>query len=297
LDEKWAVFFNESNVAFNVARHPAFVAAMKATSTAGFDYTPPSYHAMQTKYIEPKVKQVKVEIEKATKQSIALYGATICLDDWNNIIHRPLMNVMLVCPTRDVFIGSTGHKKTKEYIARELRTYIEAVGPSNVTQICSNNANAMLGVLDNLVAMYPHLYKQRCCTHILDLLLENWGKDEIFKALIIRAKRVCIYIRNHHATMALYRHYSPRFSLKVPPKTGFVCSFFMIARMLEVKDALERMVIDPRWNEYVSTLFNWQNGHRAHALTRAVRATIRDDGFWQQCENFEHMVKPVIKAL
>jgi hypothetical protein len=32
LDEKWAVFLYESNVAFNVARHPAFVAMVKATS-------------------------------------------------------------------------------------------------------------------------------------------------------------------------------------------------------------------------------------------------------------------------
>jgi hypothetical protein len=108
---------------------------------------------------------------------------------------------------------------------------------------------------------------------------------------------VSIYIRNHHVTMALYRHYSSRLSLKVPPETRFSCNFLMIACMLEVKDALERMVIDPRWNEYVSTLFNRQNVHHARALACAVRATIRDDGFWQQCENFEHMVKPVIKAL
>jgi hypothetical protein len=119
----------------------------------------------------------------------------------------------------------------------------------------------------------------------------------MFKALIIRAKRVCIYIQNHHATMALYRHYSPRLSLKVPPETRFACNFLMINRMLEVMDALERVVIDPRWNEYLRTLFNRQNGHRAHTLAREVRDTIRDDGFWQQCENFEHMVKPVIKAL
>jgi hypothetical protein len=58
LDEKWAAFFYESNMAFNVARHPAFVAAVKATSTAGFDYTPPSYHAIQMKHMELKVKQV-----------------------------------------------------------------------------------------------------------------------------------------------------------------------------------------------------------------------------------------------
>jgi hypothetical protein len=204
---------------------------------------------MRTKHIEPKVKQVKAKIEKATKQSIALYGATICSDGWNNVIHRPLMNVMLVCPAGDVFIGSvdtTGHMKTKEYIAGELRTYIEAIGPSKVTQICSDNASAMLGALDDLVPTYPHSYKQGCCAHILDLLLEDWGKEEMFKTLIIRAKRVCIYIRNHHVTMALYHHYSPRLSLKVPLETRFACNFLMIACMLEVRDALERMVIDPR---------------------------------------------------
>jgi hypothetical protein len=46
---------------------------------------------------------------------------------------------MLVYPTGDVFIGSIdtiGHKKTKEYIAGELRTYIEVIGPSNMIQIC-----------------------------------------------------------------------------------------------------------------------------------------------------------------
>jgi hypothetical protein len=66
------------------------------------------------------------------------------------------------------------------------------------------------------------------------------------ETLIIRAKRMCIYIRNHHASMALYRHYSPRLSLKVPLEIKFACNFLMIARMLEVKDAPESMVIDPR---------------------------------------------------
>jgi hypothetical protein len=179
LDEKWAAYFYESNVAFNVARHPIFVATVKATSTAGFNYTPPLCHAMQTKHIEPKVKQVKVEIEKATKQSIAVYGVTICLNAWDNVIHRPLMNVMLVCPVGNVFIGSVdtpSHKKTKEYIARELRTHIEAIGLNNVTQIYLDNTSAMLGALDDLVAPCPHLYKQGCCVHILDLLLEDREK-------------------------------------------------------------------------------------------------------------------------
>jgi hypothetical protein len=92
-----------------------------------------------------------------------------------------LMNVMLVCPATDVFIGSvdtTSHKKTKEYIAEELKTYIEVVGPNKLTQICSDNASAILGTLDELVALYPYLYKQGCCAHILDLLLKDWEKEE-----------------------------------------------------------------------------------------------------------------------
>jgi hypothetical protein len=50
---------------------------------------------------------------------------------------------MLICPTGDIFISlvdTTGHKKTKEYIAGELRAYIKAVGQNNATQICSDYA-------------------------------------------------------------------------------------------------------------------------------------------------------------
>jgi hypothetical protein len=70
------------------------------------------------------------------------------------------MNVMLVCPAGDIFIGSvdtTGHKKMKEYIVGELETCIEAIGPNNVTQICMDNASAMLGALDEPIATYPYL--------------------------------------------------------------------------------------------------------------------------------------------
>ena len=38
LDEKWASFFYNGNVPFNVDRHPAFVAAINATASVGFNY-------------------------------------------------------------------------------------------------------------------------------------------------------------------------------------------------------------------------------------------------------------------
>jgi hypothetical protein len=108
---------------------------------------------------------------------------------------------------------------------------------------------------------------------------------------------VCIYIRNHHVTMALFREHSPRKSLVVPAETRFACQFFMISRMLEVKNALEQVVIHPRWTEYVQSLFNRQNGNRAHSLASLVRATVLEGNFWHHCQNYVHMVEDVLKAL
>jgi hypothetical protein len=114
LDEKWANVFYQANVPFNVVRHPLLSQPCKQ------HYEPPSYHAMRTTFIEPTKKHIEAKVQKATKQSIEVYGATICTDKWDNVTHRPLMNVMLSCPIGDIYLGSidtTGNKKMKAYIA------------------------------------------------------------------------------------------------------------------------------------------------------------------------------------
>ena len=116
LNEKWAIFFHQANVPFNVVKHPSFTTTMRVTLLAQFDYELPSYHAMQTTLIEPTKKHVEAEVKKATKQTIEVYGATICMAGWNNVTRQPLMNVMLSCITGDIFLGSidtTRNKKMK----------------------------------------------------------------------------------------------------------------------------------------------------------------------------------------
>jgi hypothetical protein len=50
---------------------------------------------MRTTLIEPTKNHVEVEVKKATKHSIEVYGATICTDGWDYVTRQPLMNVML----------------------------------------------------------------------------------------------------------------------------------------------------------------------------------------------------------
>jgi hypothetical protein len=39
----------------------------------------------------------------------------------------------------------------------------------------------MLGVMDELVALYRHMYKQGCCAHILNFLLEDGRKNKCLR--------------------------------------------------------------------------------------------------------------------
>ena len=135
-----------------------------------------------------------------------------------------------------------------------------------VSQICTDNAANMLRAMDKIIEMYPHIYKQGCTTHGLDLLLEDWAKIPQFKDLIAKAKRVCLFVRNHHVTLALFREFSQNKMLLMPANTQFACNFIMIMRMVEVWEALENVVMHRKFIEYVATLFNCQNGVQAHAL-------------------------------
>ena len=191
LDEKWASFFYDANLPFNVGRHPVFIEAVNATASVGFNYKLPLYNALRTTLIKSKKIEVEAEVKKTTSFSIETYGVSLCSDGWDNVVHPLLMNIMLSCPAGNIFLGSvdtSGNKKTKEYIAGELKKFIEQIGPMKVSQICTDNAANMLGAVNKVIETYPHIYKQGCAAHALDLLLEDWAKIPQFKDLIAKAK-------------------------------------------------------------------------------------------------------------
>ena len=100
-----------------MGRHPTFVEAVNATALVGFNYKPPSYNALRTTLIQSKKMEVEAEAKKATSFSIETYEVSLCSDGWDNVVYRPLMNIMLSCPAGDIFLGSVdilGNKKTKE---------------------------------------------------------------------------------------------------------------------------------------------------------------------------------------
>ena len=97
------------------------------------------------------------------------------------------------------------------------------------------------------------MYVQGCASHCLDLL-EDWGKEEWIKKLVKKTRIISIFIKSHHASQAIFRRLSPDLSIRLPIETRFAANFIMIDRLLQVRNALERMIIDDEWPTLMSDL-------------------------------------------
>jgi hypothetical protein len=230
--------------------------------------------------------------------SLHKYGVTLCADGWDNVQSRPLLNIIQTGTRGDLFLGTidtTGEHKDAQYIAEQINTFVAKVGSHNVVQICTDNTATMANAGRTVMQSNPHIYVQGCAAHCLDLLLEDWGKQLWIKRFMKKARRICTFVKNHHASQAMFRRFSPNLSIRVPTETSFTTNFIMIDRLRLLRNALERMIIDDDWPPFLADLR--RRSARAHEVGVHVQATICSDGFWHSCKKNLYMVIPVVKAL
>jgi hypothetical protein len=82
LEKKWATYFYEDNIQFNVTHHSAFIGAMKSTSKNKMFYKPFLYHALQRKLLKISENNLSKFVIKNINNLIHTYGATICFNWW-----------------------------------------------------------------------------------------------------------------------------------------------------------------------------------------------------------------------
>ena len=248
LDNVWATTFYKANIPFNGVRYPAFVNAVCETVRHWMlAYKPPSYNAIRTTLLAAKKKNLDKEVKEKLGNSIDKYGVPLCCDGWDNVQNRPLFN-MVQCGTKgDVFldtIDTIGNHKDHTYVATQILSVVQKVGADNVVQICIDNAPVMSLAACDVMRINRHMYVQSCAAHCFDLLLEDWAQQDWMKKVIKKARLICVFIKNHHASQAIFRRLSPNLSINVPTETCFATNFIMIDRLVQVRNALERMVVD-----------------------------------------------------
>jgi hypothetical protein len=132
-----------------------FIEDVKATSESQTNKLP-SYHGFHTYLKQSKVIVSKL-IVKNIQSSTHKYGATICLNGWDNVARHPLLNVMFVCPNGDVFLSAInimGECKDTHYICNVLVKCIKLVGVDKFVQICINNASNMWNATNLLICHF-----------------------------------------------------------------------------------------------------------------------------------------------
>jgi hypothetical protein len=145
-DMAWAEFFYSANIPFATARSASFKKAVKMISKMKTSYLPPSYHDIHKRLLNETKHKIKAQIAERTKMFIRTYGATLVGDGWSSVNNHPLLNMMCVSLASEEFLGAidtSGHMKDAVYIANIIKRYLIEVGPENVVQVCTDNANMM----------------------------------------------------------------------------------------------------------------------------------------------------------
>ena len=66
------------------------------------------------------------------------------------------------------------------------------------------------------------------------------------KKLVKMARIIFVFIKSHHVSQAIFRRLSLDLSICLLVETRFATNFIMIDRLLQVRNALERMIIDDK---------------------------------------------------
>jgi hypothetical protein len=192
--------------------------------------------------------------------------------------------------------------KDAVYIADVIKRYLIEVGPENVVQVCTDNASVMRKAVSIVQQQWPHLYFQGCMAHVLNLLLQDWGLPQWASSVVEDTQKIVRFIKACHVPLALFcKHaavHAKGLSLLSLGATRFATNFLMVARVLDVKEALEQTVTDVEWDTYVRTLFDTQRKPVRTQARELRRLILGDDSeFWQSCANYYTVIKAAVAAL
>jgi hypothetical protein len=116
---------------------------------------------------------------------------------------------------------------------------------------------------------------------VLDLLLEDWGRKRWVKWIVKRVKVIVSFIWQHHAPLAIFRHYKINLMPQNPIETWFATNFLMIEWLLKMRSIVQQTI--ECWHGGVDQL--WHHGvlfmrcgcdYKCYILLHMLGLVIRD---------------------
>ncbi|XP_077232424.1 uncharacterized protein LOC143869749 [Tasmannia lanceolata] len=172
---------------------------------------PTSYEIMN-KYLPLEVEDLKKYIN-GLKQQWPEYGVTIMTDGWTGSTRQSIINFMVYCDGKTVFLKSIGEK--------------------NVVQIVTDNGSNYKKAGQKIMEKY-HIFWNPCAAHCIDLMLKDIGKTESVKNVVAEAISMTNFIYNHEYVLSLMRE-KCRGDLVRHGLTRFATNYVALQSMLDKK--------------------------------------------------------------
>ena len=289
-------------VSFNFLRNPYFREAFAFACSRNLQgYTIPGYNRARESLLKQERRHIEHLLE-STKSTWPEKGVTICSDGWSDPQRRPIINFIAVSEKAPMFLRADnceGEYKSKEYIAEKLRAIIDEVGRQNVVQIITDNAANCKGAGLLIEAEYDHIFWTPCVVHTLNLAMKNicepklprtptdedmhvWGQLEFIHNVKVEATMIKNFIMNHGMRLSMFNEFSHLKLLSIA-ETRFASVVCMLKRFVEVKAALQHMVISDKWSIYKEDASTAQH----------VKEKILSDVWWGNVDYILRITTPI----
>ncbi|XP_072146540.1 putative transcriptional regulator tpeD [Setaria viridis] len=289
-------------ISFNFLRNPYFREAFAFACSHNLQgYTIPGYNRARESLLKQERRHIETLLE-STKSTWPEKGVTICSDGWSNPQRRPIINFIAVSEKAPMFLRADncdGEYKSKEYIAEKLRAIIDEVGRQNVVQIITDNAANCKGAGILIEAENDHIFWTPCVVHTLNLAMKNicepklprtptdedmhvWGQLEFIHDVKVEASMIKNFIMNHGMHLSMFNEFSHLKLLSIA-ETRFASVVCMLKRFVEVKAALQHIVISDKWSIYKEDASTAQH----------VKEKILSDVWWGNVDYILRITTPI----
>ena len=292
VDKAVARMCYSTGVSFSVVNNKHFKEMCSKIAQYGPTYQLPSDYPIRTSLLQTEYNNVSQRVDQFHASYLTHTGGTIVSDGWSDVQRRPILNILLVTPAGATFLNSvdsSGQVKNAQFIADVITTAIEKVGPKHIVQVITDSAANCKASWEIIKEKFPHIICSPCAAHCLDLLLEDWSKLPM-ASVISEVADVVTFINGHEGSRALLRKHSPEKGLLRPGETRFGTNIIMIQRFVELKDALQELIVSRQYKAWI--------GNKPYKTTNdGITKILLSNDFWNKCQLYMDINQPVYELL
>lgn len=285
-----AKFMYDAGIPFSAANSYAFQQMADAIAAVGTGYKMPSYHSLRGKLLNKSVEETG-ELCNDIKKSWEVTGCSVMVDRWSDKTGYTILNFVVYCPKGTLFLKSVDASditNSSEALLGLFDTIVQEVGPKNIVNFVTDTDPSYKTAGRLLMTKYKTFFWNACGSHCIDLMLEEIGKIDEVKEVLLKAKKLTGFIYNRSWVLNLMRKRTCGREIVQLAATKFASDFLTLKTIVSLRDPLSHMFTSNAWT---SSSFSKQ---RAGSEVAEIMV---DSHFWSLCDKILKVTKPLLSVL